>query len=373
MKITVSKTAFASELAKLLPFIERKTTIPILSNVLLTASMDTITMSATDLEVSLRVTMPAKVKKEGTCTIPGRKLADCIKKLKTLPDTEITIEMLENNWISLTCGPLTVKLPGMAATNFPSLPKVPKITTPIDTEILSTLIARTRFAISGEESRYTLNGALLVLRPDSIMMVATDGHRLAHIKCAASAIDHEIRTLVPRDTIDRLRSLLDNADSKTVAFASDHETKTLWFEIDGDILTSRELTGQFPNYEQVLPANQPKRIRLAAAAFTEVLTRVGAFASERSHTIRCELLRDGLKLSASSTESGEASEIIPASYDGAPLIIGLNGNYVLDYLKTYKNGAQVEVQFKDEQSSALFVPVDGQGYDFRTVIMPQPL
>src|SRR6185312_13240388 len=150
----------------------------------------------------------------------------------------------------------------------------------------------------------------------------------------------------------------------------DHEAKVMFFQIDTRVLTSREVIGQFPNYEAVMPKNNTKRMTLAAAALTDVVTRISAFADKRSRALRCELVRDGLKLSAQSSETGEASETVPAQYDGTPLVIGLNAEYLLDYLKTYKSGARIEIQFKDEQSSALFLPVDSNGYDFRTVIMP---
>src|SRR6266849_10711094 len=180
MEITVSKFELLRELTATQGVVERKTTIPILSNYLFEASGDKLSITATDLDLSLRTACNAKVKKEGSCTIPARKLHDYVK---LLPDADISIKMLENHWISIRCGRSNTKMVGMARSNFPTLPNFPTAdVVKIPAQVLHTMIAKTIFAISNEESRYTLNGALMVLKPESIIMVATDGHRLAHIE-----------------------------------------------------------------------------------------------------------------------------------------------------------------------------------------------
>src|SRR3982751_1036470 len=176
MEITVSKADLLRELTATQGVVERKTTIPILSNFLFEAAGDRLSITATDLDLSLRTSCAAKVKKEGSCTIPARKLHDYVK---LLPDADITIKLLENHWVSIRCGRSNTKMVGMAKSNFPSLPVFPTAgVVSIPAQILRGLIARTGFAISNEESRYTLNGALMLLKPESITMVATDGHRL---------------------------------------------------------------------------------------------------------------------------------------------------------------------------------------------------
>src|SRR5246500_250890 len=180
MEITVSKAELLRELAATQGVVERKTTIPILSNYLFEASGDKLSLTATDLDLSLRTACTAKVKKEGSCTIPARKLYDYVK---LLPDAEITIKLLENHWVSIRCGRSNTKMVGMAKSNFPSLPVFPTAgVMMISAPVLRAMIAKTGFAIASEETRYTLNGALMVLKPESITMVATDGHRLAHIE-----------------------------------------------------------------------------------------------------------------------------------------------------------------------------------------------
>src|SRR5690349_12350039 len=180
MEITVSKFELLRELTATQGVVERKTTIPILSNYLFEAAGDRLTITATDLDLSLRTSCAAKVKKEGSCTVPARKLYDYVK---LLPDGDITIKLLENHWVSIRSGRSNTKMVGMARANFPALPNFPSAgVIKIPAGVLKTFIAKTIFAISNEESRYTLNGALMVLKPESITMVATDGHRLAHIE-----------------------------------------------------------------------------------------------------------------------------------------------------------------------------------------------
>ena len=247
MEITVSKFELLRELTATQGVVERKTTIPILSNYLFEASGDKLSITATDLDLSLRTACNAKVKKEGSCTIPARKLHDYVK---LLPDADITIKLLENHWISIRCGRSNTKMVGMARSNFPTLPVFPTAgVVKIPAQVLRGMIAKTGFAIASEESRYTLNGALMVLKPESITMVATDGHRLAHIERGGEkfeGISGELKTLIPKKAMDELRSLLDSTDAETIEFAKDEST--LFFRIGPRLLTSRQLTGQFPNY-----------------------------------------------------------------------------------------------------------------------------
>src|ERR1700721_52173 len=241
MEITVSKFELLRELTATQGVVERKTTIPILSNYLFEAAGDRLSLTATDLDLSLRTSCDAKVKKEGSCTIPARKLHDYVK---LLPDADI---------------PIT-----------------------IPAQILRGLIARTGFAISSEESRYTLNGALMLLKPESITMVATDGHRLAHCERSGEkfeGVSGEMKTLVPKKAMDELKSLLDSTDADTVEFAKDEST--LFFRIGSRLLTSRQLTGQFPNFEAVLPKDNSKIVPINADELNAAILRGARFAEGR--------------------------------------------------------------------------------------------
>jgi DNA polymerase III subunit beta len=368
MEITVSKPELLRELTATQGVVERKTTIPILSNYLFEAAGEKLSLTATDLDLSLRTSCSAKVRKEGSCTIPARKLHDYVK---LLPDADITIKLLENHWVSIRCGRSNTKMVGMAKSNFPSLPVFPTAgVVRLPAQVLRSMIAKTGFAIASEESRYTLNGALMVLKPESITMVATDGHRLAHIERSGEkfeGISGELKTLVPKKAMDELKSLLDSTDEETIEFAKDDST--LFFRIGSRLLTSRQLTGQFPNYEAVLPKDNNKSILLHGADFGAAISRVAQFADERSRAVRLKLDKGELKLSASSTETGESEDSIEIDYSGDPLTIGFNAQYVLEFLKAAGAG-DVRLELKDAQSAGQLRPAEGEDYKYRYIVMP---
>ena len=368
LEITVSKFELLRELTATQGVVERKTTIPILSNYLFEASGDKLSLTATDLDLSLRTACTAKVKKEGACTIPARKLHDYVK---LLPDADITIKLLENHWISIRCGRSNTKMVGMARSNFPTLPVFPTASVVmIPAQVLRGMIAKTGFAIASEESRYTLNGALMVLKPESITMVATDGHRLSHIERGGEKFDGvsgEMKTLIPKKAMDELRSLLDSTDVEAIEFAKDEST--LYFRIGPRLLTSRQLTGQFPNYEAVLPKDNYKSVTLPSDELSAAISRVAQFADERSRAVRLRLDKGELKLSASSTETGESEDTIETSYQGDSLTVGFNAQYILDFLKAVGAG-DVKLEFKDAQSAGQLRPADSEDYKYRYIVMP---
>ena len=367
MEITVSKFELLRELTATQGVVERKTTIPILSNYLFEASGDKLSLTATDLDLSLRTSCTAKVKKEGACTIPARKLYDYVK---LLPDADITIRLLDNHWVSIRCGRSNTKMVGMARSNFPGLPVFPSAgAIKIPAAVLRSMIAKTGFAIANEESRYTLNGALMVLKPESITMVATDGHRLAHIERAGEKFDGvsgEMKTLVPKKAMDELRTLLDS-DVETVDFAKDEST--LFFRVGPRLLTSRQLTGQFPNYEAVLPKDITKSIMVQGDELGAAISRVAQFADERSRAVRLRLEKNELKLSASSTETGESEDSLEVAYNGEAMSIGFNAQNLLDFIKAVGSG-EVKLELKDAQSAGQLRPAESEDYTYRYIVMP---
>jgi DNA polymerase-3 subunit beta len=367
MEITVSKFELLRELTATQGVVERKTTIPILSNYLFEASGDKLSLTATDLDLSLRTSCNAKVKKEGACTIPARKLYDYVK---LLPDADITIRLLDNHWVSIRCGRSNTKMVGMAKSNFPGLPVFPSAgAIKIPAAVLRSMIAKTGFAIASEESRYTLNGALMVLKPESMTMVATDGHRLAHVERAGEKFDGvsgEMKTLIPKKAMDELKSLLDS-DIETIDFAKDEST--LFFRVGPRLLTSRQLTGQFPNYEAVLPKDITKSIALHGEELGSAIARVAQFADERSRAVRLRLEKGELKISASSTETGESEDSLEIAYDGDPMAIGFNAQYLMDFIKATGSG-EVKLELKDAQSAGQLRPAESEDYKYRYIVMP---
>lgn len=370
LEISISRQDLLRELTATQSVVERKTTIPILSNFLVEAEDGRLTIIATDLDQSIRTSAPAKVKKPGSCTIPARKLYDYIK---LLGDGDISIKSLENHWVQIRSGRSNTKMVGMARANFPQVPEFPSVSiTSIPAATLKNLITKTIFAISNEESRYTLNGALLILKAESVAMVATDGHRLAHIEKAGETLANvsgERKTLIPRKALAELQSLLANSDAESVEFGDDDHT--LFFRIGHRVLTSRKLTGQFPNYEAVMPRDNNKFVVVRSEDLMGSIQRVAQFADERSGAVKLRLEQNEVKISSQSTESGESEDTIETPYSFDPLIVGFNSAYLIDFLKATGSTGEVRLEFKDAQSAGQVRPEDPESeYKYRYIIMP---
>src|ERR1700732_3226714 len=261
MEFTVSKADLVRELNLSQGVVERKTTIPILSNVLLEAAGDRITLTATDLELGIRCSCPARVMKEGSGTVPARKLLEFVR---LLPEGDVTMKFLENHWASIVSGRSRTRIAGMSRESFPELPQMPAAIAEIPIKTLASMISRTSFAISMEESRFTLNGALLLMRPEGLTMVATDGHRLAYVQAKPSAngnLDKPFRALIPKKAMTELTKLADDAGTDGKAgFAGDDNH--LFFQVGHRLLITRKLTGNFPDYERVLPKDHSVTAKL---------------------------------------------------------------------------------------------------------------
>jgi DNA polymerase-3 subunit beta len=386
MEITVSRQDLVKELTATQSVVERKTTIPILSNFLIEVENDRLNISATDLDQAIRTSTEVKVKKPGACTIPARKLYDYVK---LLPEGDISIKLLENHWVQIRSGRSNTKMVGMARANYPQVPEFPAVaTTSISALALKTLITRTIFAISNEESRYTLNGALLVIKAESLAMVATDGHRLSYIEKPneiLEGISGEKRVLIPRKALQELQQLLVAAEAErdaeekknpktglpplTVEFADDEHT--LFFRLGYRTLSTRKLSGQFPNFEAVMPRDNTKFAVVRSSELSAAIQRVAQFADERSGAIRLRLEGNELKISSSSTESGESEDTIDTPYSGDPIMVGFNSTYILDFLKALGNEGEVRLEFKDSQSAGQMRPEDPDAeYKYRYVLMP---
>ena len=367
MEFSVKKYDLLEELDLTQGVVERKTTIPILSNLLFEAKGNRLAITATDLELSIRTSCEAKVKKEGAGTIPAKKLLDLVR---LLPDEEIKFKLLDNHYIQITCDRKNYKMVGMSKENFPALPNFPHAMVKVPAKLLADVIAKTTFAISLEESRYTLNGALLVLKPSSLTMVATDGHRLAMIEKdhKFEGLPAETRVLIPKKAMTEIQRLSAEAgDDAAVDFAQDESH--LFFQFGSRLLTSRKLTGQFPNYEAVLPRDASKTVVLERDELQNALRRVSQLADQRSHAVKFMLAKEGIEISASSPEYGEAKEAIEKEFKGDPIAIGFNAQYLLDFLGAAANGP-ISFELKDEQSAGQLRPLADESSRYRYVVMP---
>src|SRR5438876_2727630 len=367
MEFSVTKSALLNELSTTQGVVERKTTIPILSNLLVEAKGSQLTITATDLELSIRTSCEAKIKKEGAGTIPAKKLLELVR---LLPEGEIKVKLLDNHWVEILIDKKKYKLVGMAKENFPALPTMPHTLVKIPASILENLIGKTKFAISMEESRYTLNGGLLILKPDTLAMVATDGHRLALAETdhKLAGLNGEVKLLIPKKAMDEVEKLSVAAGSDAaIEFAKDESH--LFFQVGHRLLISRILTGQFPNYEAVLPRDNNKHVVIERGELTDAVRRVSQLADQRSHAVKLSISGEGVEISASSPEYGEAKESIEKEYQGDPISIGFNSSYMLDFLGAAADGP-VSIELKDEQSAGQMRPLADESYRYRYIIMP---
>jgi DNA polymerase III subunit beta len=367
MEFTVNRNLLLDELNLVQGVIEKKSTIPILSNILLEATRDRLSITATDLDVSICCGCPAAVQNEGTMTVSARRLFEITRYL---PDgAEIQATLLPNDWLQIRSGNSTYKAVGLPKENFPSIPEPASPGIPIPGAILRAMIQRTIFAITQEESRYSLNGALLVMKPQEMRMVATDGHRLALVSKPLEnpGVEAEMKSLIPRKTLIEIQKLIGDGDS-AVNFSRDENH--LFFSVAEKRLVSRVLAGQFPNYEMVIPRNNDKTVVAGAKVLADGIRRAQVMSDERLRAVRVTLRPGAMEITASSAEAGEAREIVDIEYNNVEIGIGFNPQYLLEFLGVC-SAASVQFSVRDSETQGMFSPVtDESDLDYRYIVMP---
>jgi len=366
MKFTVSRNSLLNELNLVQGVIEKKSTIPILSNILLEAMGGRLEITATDLDVTIRCGCAVSVDGEGTTTISARRLFDIVR---LLPDgSDVAFSLLENDWVELRCGNSQYKIVALPKENFPSIPEAAPATAQIPAGILRGMIQRTMFAITQEESRYSLNGALLALLPGEIRMVATDGHRLALVSkgMEIAGLDLEVRALIPRKTLIEIMKLIGDQD-EMMEFGRDENH--LFFTLGNRKLVSRVLAGQFPNYELVIPRENDKFVVASSKEFGDGIRRAAIMSDEKLKAIRLAFKTGSLELTASCAEAGEAREVVAVEFGGEDLDIGFNPLYLLDFIGICGSDS-ISIALKDSETQGLFRPIGGSDLDYRYVVMP---
>ena len=367
MEFTISKSDLVRELGLTQGVVEKRTTIPILSNILIEASQDRITLTATDLELGIRCGCAAQVKKPGSGTIPAKRLLDYVR---LLPDADIQMKFGDNQWVSIVCGRSRTRIAGMSRESYPELPEMSDKIAEIPAALLASMIGQTIFSISNEESRFTLNGALLVLKPDSMVMVATDGHRLA-------MVDHPhviggggvYRALLPRKAMTEILKLAGEA-GEGAAFQFSATENHLFFQLGERLLISRKLTGNFPDYDRVLPKDQPNMVTLPVEEIRSAIERVAQFSDDRSHAVRMKMSAGEMTIHSTLADTGESEETMGAVYDGPEVEIGFNAHYMLEFLRANAE-PQVSFLFKDAASAGEMRPAgEDLKYNNRYIIMP---
>jgi DNA polymerase-3 subunit beta len=367
MEITVRKNDLARELHLVQGIVERKNSIPILSNVLAEARGGEVRISATDLDVSLRCGCPAQVVAEGAITLAAKKLYEIVR---SLPESDVHIKVLPDSWASIEAEQVNFKVAGLPREDFPALPEG-KGTGGIEIpgDVLRDLIARTAFAITAEDARYYLAGALLVLDKDGAALVATDGHRLAYAHRRTPLKTAEgLRVLVPRKAVSELGRLLEAGGSAVFQQVENH----LVFSVGERTLASKMIEGQFPAFEKVIAVTGDKQVTVDRERLATGIRRVSLLSSERSRAVRLSLAPGKLDLAASSPDLGEARESIPLDYAGGPVEIGFNAQYILDFLGAAAVEA-VSLELKDSESQGMLRPKAEGELDYRYVVMPMRL
>jgi DNA polymerase-3 subunit beta len=364
MELVVRKNELLRELQLFQGIVERKNTIPILANVLVEAQGDEIRMLATDLEVALRSRCPATVVKPGAVTIPAKKLYEIVK---ALPETDVRIES-DKNGVKVAADRFDSRMQTLPREDFPTLPDLPgspRATLP--RAAVREMVGKTQYAITGEDTRFFLNGAKFILKPNSLALVATDGHRLALVETThETGVSEETGVILPKKTLLELGKLLAE-DEGDVRFESGENH--LFFEVGGRVLISRVIDGQFPAYERVIPKGNDKEIEFDRERLTSGVKRVALLSNERSRAVKFDVGKGKVEVTSSSSEFGEAHEQLPVDYSGPALSISFNAQYVLDFLNVVETDV-VSLSLKDDVSQAVMKPVGAEGYDYTYVIMP---
>lgn len=370
MEFSISKTALQRELGFVQGIVEKKNTIPVLSNILIeSVGENTIRIIGTDLDVTIRCKTEAEIKTPGSICVQARKLFDITR---LLPDAQVNFHREENDWVTVKCENFRSKVPGVARDQFPEVPSFKSAPMKLPAEIFKSFIDRTIFAITQEESRYTLSGAKFLLDKSGAKMVTTDGHRLAYIEhrdLGKNAPQEALDALIPRKTLAELTKLTASEEGE-ISMGTDENH--IYFEVGPRLLISRKLSGQFPNYEMVMPKGNDKSVVFDSASLNQAIRRVALMADDRSHAIRFHLVPNQLQISSKNAEEGEARETVATEYVGDEAEIGFNAQYLQDFLNVVGEG-QVAFEFKDGNSQAQLRPAIGSDYEYKYVVMPMRL
>jgi DNA polymerase-3 subunit beta len=363
MEVVLDRDVFLKGLQMVQNLVEARQTLPILANVLLETDAETLRVSATDLDVAARVAVPARIATSGSITLGGRKLTEIVKEL---PAASLALKLGDAGAVTLRCGGVTYRLPGLPADDFPSVvPAIaPEAWLALDARTLREMLAQTHFAISHDETRPSLNGIYFLFQESELRLVATDGHRLALSTCPLPPPVTARSGIVPRKAVLEIMRVLGGGEAVQVAITDNQFALQLPPTFS---MTARLIEGQFPNYEAVLPRAQPRKVALSRNALTAALRRVSVVAEEKNKPVRFHLGPASLRLAAASQELGEAEEDLVVDYAGEEMTIGFNSRYVLDALAPIEKDS-ILLELKDATSPGVLRSVEEEGY--RCVIMP---
>lgn len=362
MEIRVNRSEFLGELIPMQGIVERKTTIPVLSHLLLTAREDRLNLAATDLDVSLTSWSEADVKSEGGIAVQAKKLVEIIRSI-TSDDVQLVQE--EQRVLTIRAGKSRFKIHGLSPDDFPTLPSVEDSrAVEIPFADFRRMVAKILFAVSAEESRFQLNGALLKLKNGSLEMVATDGHRLALVEGGLEGSGDEDSVLVPRKALQELQRL--EGEGNLSYRRGEHH---LSFRLGKRELICRILEGTFPDYERVIAKDNDKKILFNRKQLGEAVARVALLTGDRARAVRLQFGADQMVVSAANPDLGEAVEEVACDYDGPEFRVGINPDYLSQWLSAVET-EKVRLELKDENTQCVGYPLDGPDTRYLCVIMP---
>lgn len=360
MKFRISKEAFLDGLQKVQHVVSSRTTLPILSNVLLVAREGRLSFTTTDLDVGISGSVEAQVEREGATTLPAKKLVSIVREL---PSSEVEVSVDSKNHASIRSGPSFFKIIGLGEAEFPPLPdfsnakdfKIPQ-------QVLKDGLKKTSYAISTDETRYVLNGIFASLREGKMTLVATDGRRLAMVEADLEfPASHESDVIIPTKAVQELQRLLGDEDDVVMKLTDSQVS----FQIGDTLLCSKLIDGNYPNYRQVIPGDSNERIVIAREALLETVRRVSLLSSDKSNSIKLVFNSNQIEVSANSPDVGEALETIDVVYSGAPIQIAFNPEFLQAPLRAL-DSSDIYLDLIDEMSPGV-IRIEGA---FLYVLMP---
>jgi DNA polymerase-3 subunit beta len=363
MEITIERKSFLDGIQQIQSVVERKNTIPILSHVLIETKEAGISITATDLEVSIQTFLPASIEQPGSITLSAQKLFEILREL---PEAIVHLKTEENHWATIRCQSSTFRLAGFPKVDFPELPAVKTDDTfGLEQNTIKSMIAKTSFAISHDPNRNALTGSLFLLDDSGLFMIATDGHRLA-VTTKPRPEGYAFKNfevIVPFKTILEVKKLCNSEEPITIALGNNQ----IIFSEEYTTLISRLIEAQFPDYKQVIPKVVQYHVEVNKEALHRAVRRVSLLSNEKSRLIRFMITPDLLTLICNDPDLGEAKEEIPVKYTGDEIAIGFNAKYVIDFLSVVE-GENISIEFNDPLSPGLFASPEEK--DFQCVIMP---
>lgn len=367
MKLTIAKADLQRGLARIQSIVEKRNSMPILANALIEAADGKLEIAATDLEVGIRGSEAAEVARPGGLTVSAKKLFEIIREL---PDDVVQLEATPNSYLEIQCARAKFTLAGTASEEYPTLPVFsPEKTVMVQAAVLGSMIERTMYAASADETRYNLNGVYLEVLEETgkIRMAATDGHRLALVDRNLTSEVEGLTSgvIIPRKGLAELKRLVDEDDAEEIELAFEGNNG---LARKGDVtLVMRLIEGEFPNYRQVIPKEHTITLTLAVDTISQAVRRVALLSSERSRAVKFELSESQLVISSNNPDLGDAREELDIEYSGEPLSIGFNARYLQDALNA-SHAKEIQLAFLDDLSPARVTPTDDP--DTLAVVMP---